>query len=147
METKIISAFPGTGKSYCHKNNKNTLDSDSSQFSWISKGVRHPDFPSNYIEHIKENVGKVEIIFVSSHKVVRDALFDSGLHYTLVYPGRKLKNEYLNRFRARGNDSGFIKMIDEKWDEFLTELENQEFCNHNVLLAGQYMSDILMVKK
>ena len=36
MSTKIISAFPGCGKTYFHNNNKNTtLDSDSSHFSWI----------------------------------------------------------------------------------------------------------------
>ena len=39
MKTKIISAFPGTGKSYYHKNHPNTtLDSDSSQFSWLYDG-------------------------------------------------------------------------------------------------------------
>ena len=36
MKTKIISAFPGTGKSYYHKNHpETTLDSDSSFFSWM----------------------------------------------------------------------------------------------------------------
>ena len=36
MRTRIISAFPGTGKSYYHSNHKDTtLDSDSSLFSWI----------------------------------------------------------------------------------------------------------------
>ena len=36
MRTRIISAFPGTGKSFYHSYNKETtLDSDSSLFSWI----------------------------------------------------------------------------------------------------------------
>ena len=36
MRTKIISAFPGTGKSVYHQKHKETtLDSDSSNFSWI----------------------------------------------------------------------------------------------------------------
>ena len=34
---------------------------------------RNPNFPNNYIEHIKENIGKVDYIFVSSHLVVRQA--------------------------------------------------------------------------
>lgn len=35
--TKVISAFPGTGKTYCFNNFKGItmLDSDSSEFSWI----------------------------------------------------------------------------------------------------------------
>ena len=32
---------------------------------------RNPEFPDNYIQPIKENIGKVDYIFVSSHKEVR----------------------------------------------------------------------------
>ena len=50
MKTKIIAGFPGIGKSYVFNQRKyKCLDSDSSLFSWIEKGVRHPDFPNNYI--------------------------------------------------------------------------------------------------
>ena len=46
--TKIIAAFPGTGKSFYHNNNKETsLDSDSSNFSWIyvnNQKVRNPSW-------------------------------------------------------------------------------------------------------
>ena len=82
-KTMVIAAFPGTGKSFCTKNEgekfEGILDSDSSNYSWIkdSNGQntteRNPDFPNNYITHIKENIGKVDIIFVSSHKEVREA--------------------------------------------------------------------------
>lgn len=47
-KTKVISGFPGVGKSFNHYNtddNLIVLDSDSSLFSWESEGVRHPDFP------------------------------------------------------------------------------------------------------
>lgn len=38
MRTRIISAFPGTGKTYYHKMHpETTLDSDSSLFHWIEK--------------------------------------------------------------------------------------------------------------
>jgi len=48
--TYLISAFPGTGKSYCFNNNTTweMLDSDSSTFD-------KKDFPDNYIKHIKDN--------------------------------------------------------------------------------------------
>ena len=82
--TRIISAFPGTGKTYfhTHKGPLATADSDSSHFSWISKGVRHPEFPANYIEHINDLMGKVDYIFVSSHQDVRNAL-TAALHLGL----------------------------------------------------------------
>ena len=64
--TKVISAFPGTGKSYFHQNsNLDILDSDSSKYSWISEGVRNPDFPDNYMAHIKGKIGSADIILVS----------------------------------------------------------------------------------
>lgn len=90
IETKIISAFPGTGKSWLFKNYPGLfLDSDSSDFSWTSPGVRNPDFPSNYITHIKQNIGKYKKIFVSSHDVVRKALVENGIPFTLVYRSEK----------------------------------------------------------
>ena len=84
MRTRIISAFPGTGKSVYHeKHPLTTLDSDSSNFSWIEvDGVklRNPQFPENYIEHIKKNIGIYDFIFVSSHSVVREALVNNSIH-------------------------------------------------------------------
>lgn len=66
-QTLVISAFPGCGKSHFFRENKDkeVLDSDSSKFD-------KTHFPQNYIEHIKSNLGKVDIIMVSSHKEVRD---------------------------------------------------------------------------
>ena len=53
--TRVISGFPGIGKSYLFNNGKNILiiDSDSSNFSWLEPGVRNPEFPHNYMKHIK----------------------------------------------------------------------------------------------
>ena len=65
MDTLLVSAFPGCGKTYFHLLYPEiTLDSDSSQFSWIPSKERKPEFPQNYIEHIKQNIGKYKIIFV-----------------------------------------------------------------------------------
>ena len=127
MRTKIISAFPGTGKSAYHQKHKETtLDSDSSNFSWIIDGngikVRNSEFPKNYIEHIKENIGKYEFIFVSSHKEVRDALLDECIFFYLVYPNSRRKDEFIERYKNRGNDEKFINLVSEKWDEWMREI-------------------------
>jgi hypothetical protein len=129
MRTKIISAFPGTGKSYYHKKYPNeTLDSDSSNFSWIkdedgnNTKERNPNFPENYIEHIKSNVGKYKYIFVSSHKEVRDALLDSCIFFYIVYPEGSRKEEFLKRYKDRGNPEGFVKLVDENWNSWLAEI-------------------------
>ena len=147
METKIICAFPACGKTYAFKklNEKGykILDSDSSQFSWcydhnptnsdkIEK-YRNPEFPKNYIQHIKENIGKVDYIFVSSHKEVRDALIENGIYFTLVYPDRKMKAEWVGRCFLRGSGEKFCQLIADNWDKWIDEMDKVEDCIKYVL--------------
>lgn len=145
MKTKVISGFPAVGKSYLYNNHKElkVLDSDSSKFSWESEGVRHPDFPNNYIRHIKRNLGVVDVIFVSSHKVVREALENNGIDYTIVYPNISLKGEYISRYINRGNDDSFIEFLNDNWEEFITDIENERFPVKVELQKGQYMKDVI----
>ena len=165
MKAKVISAFPGCGKTTYYKkwsqyspenvwrreNNgeqvynkygaigEKILDSDSSLFSWIydengnKTDVRNPDFPNNYIQHIKEHLETEDAIFVSSHKVVRDALREAGIEYYLIYPNRSRKVEWMQRFKDRGNDEAFIKFQEEHWDEFISDMENETFPKKRVL--------------
>lgn len=143
----IISAFPGMGKSHYFKNNScysfdnelvehpgnRILDSDSSDFSWIkdengnNTTVRNPEFPENYIRHIKCNLYNKDIIFVSSHKQVREALEREGLHYAIVYPGKKLKNHLLERYEKRGSSQAFIKLMLDNFDSFVEQIEEETF--------------------
>lgn len=107
-QTIVVSAFPACGKSYTYKNFNGKpftmLDSDSNKYSWIyENGVktdkRNPNFIQDYIAHIKENIGKVDVIFVNSHKDVRKALRDNNIKYFIVYPALNMKDEMLKRMR------------------------------------------------
>lgn len=131
MRTKIISAFPGCGKSFYFNNNKDiTLDSDSSEFSWILDygftKQRHPNFPQNYIDHIKENIGKYDVIFVSTHKEVREALLDNCIYFSTVYPRLCDKEMFKQRYIQRCSDESFIKQITENWTEWIRDLSKPE---------------------
>jgi len=143
MRTRIISAFPGTGKSYYHKNHhETTLDSDSSLFSWTTEfglKVRHPDFPANYIQHIKENIGKYEFIFVSSHKEVRDALLDSCIFFYLVYPDECRKEDFLKRFRDRGSPESFVSLLSDNWEKWIKECD---FCKYGCHQARMILPNL-----
>ena len=134
--TFVISAFPGCGKSYCYNNYQDKLsmlDSDSSEFSWIkdedgnNTKERNPEFPNNYMNHIKDNIGRVDIIFVSSHDIVRKALKDNGINTVIVYPNKSAKEEWIRRFKQRGNNEGFINFISSNWDNFIDEIENEDY--------------------
>lgn len=133
MKTKIISAFPGVGKTYYHERNKEiSIDSDSSHFSWVkdSEGnntkERNPEFPSNYINHIKENEGRYKYIFVSSHEEVRIALKENGIEYYMIYPAKSRKKEFIERYIQRGSPEGFVNLISENWDSWIGKIEEEK---------------------
>lgn len=139
IKTKVYSAFPGCGKTtYYQKSGKNVLDSDSCTFD-------KKNFPKNYLEHIKYNINNdtVDIILVSSHKEVRDALTSNGINYVLVYPERELKNEYIQRYKQRGNKDLFIKLLEDNWDLWMDEMDDQKGCYKVKLKSGQYLTDII----
>lgn len=126
----IICGFPGVGKTTVSNNRRNILDAESSAFSWkwdteppFGK-ERNPEFPQNYIGFLKENEGEYDVILASSHGAVRDGLKYDGMQYIIVAPERELKNEYLKRYLKRGSDIDFIESMNENWDAFLTEIEN-----------------------
>lgn len=130
MSALVISAFPACGKStFCreHEGKGVFLDSDSSSYSWISEGVRNPEFPTNYIEHIKANLDKADIIFVSSHEQVRKALQEEGIPYVLIFPYGNLKEEWLNRCRQRGSSSGFVEALERNWVDWISSCANDGF--------------------
>lgn len=154
MKTIIISAFPGTGKTYFYEKYKNSdikvLDSDSSNFSWIkdkngnNTTERNPDFPQNYINHIKENIGKVDIIFVSSHDIVRKALKDNNINYINIIPYDSCKDEYLRRYRNRGNSESFISMMDKNWDSFIDSMIKDD-TDCLMVFNNEYITDLKYV--
>lgn len=143
----IVSGFPGVGKTTLFNQNKGLvlLDSDSTNFSWADaeKKIRHYDWPNNYIEHIKDNLNKADLIFVSSHDVVRKALVASSLKFFLVYPGLEMKDEYIRRYVDRGSSEGFVKLLRANYENWIAELSSQNGCVHVVLNSGQYLSDVL----
>lgn len=136
--TKVISGFPGVGKSTLFAQGLNCTDSDSSKFP-------KDDFPRNYIQHIRALIekGEHDYIFVSSHDTVRTALVREGIAFTLVYPSLTLKDEYLQRYKERGSPEAFIKLMDTNWTSFIVGCADQSTCSRVVLQSGQYLADVI----
>lgn len=139
-DTLIVSAFPGCGKTYFYNQMKdsglNVIDSDSSTFD-------KADFPDNYIEHIENNIGKQDIILVSSHKEVRDAMNEVGIEFVLAFPHINLKTQYIERYKERGSNEAFIKLIDDNWFEWISPLTQQKGAFPYALESNEYLSNIL----
>lgn len=134
-----VCGFPGVGKSHAAALH-GWPDSDSSGFSWITQSVRHPEWPANYIAHLR---GLNGVVMVSTHSEVRDALHAAGIEYALCYPERGCMAEYIERYEKRGSSLGFCALIAANWNEWLANLENDTRARlHVVLKPGQYASDI-----
>lgn len=131
MNTKIYSVFPACGKTWLYEHQEDyglkILDSDSSMFNWIricGMKERNPEFPKNYIEHIKRNIGKADVIFVSSHASVREALDAEGIDFTIVYPESRCKAEWVGRcfIRDKNGESGCgAEAMYNNFDEWVRE--------------------------
>jgi hypothetical protein len=164
MNTKIYSIFPACGKTWLYEHQKDyglkILDSDSSQFSWVYtnfdehgnqiKGfrkLRNPDFPNNYINHIKENLGKYDYIFVSTHASVRDALDDAGIAFTIVYPDITCKAEWVGRcfIREKNGETGCgAEVMYNNWHQWVAECFQAGSDHDEIILEPQeYLSDYL----
>ena len=161
--TEIYSVFPACGKTWLYEHQEEyglrILDSDSSEFSWIEYPVpskdgeignetiklRNPDFPNNYIKYIKENIGKYDYIFVSSHASVRKELDKEGINFTIVYPGYGYKAEWVGRcfIREQNGESGcgakamYDNFLQWHVECFATGLYHREI----VLKSNEYLSD------
>jgi len=157
----VLSAFPGTGKTTLFETVEGfkkpdssekpsyipvILDSDSSKFSWIRPGERHPDFPNNYIEHIKENLATADVILTSTHKVVRDALREAGINFTIVFPLTNCKEHYLQRYIDRGSPESFVNLMDNNWDNFIAELEEDPNPEKLRLVENHFIKDLMIIE-
>ena len=154
METKIYSIFPACGKTWLYEHQEDydlkILDSDSSEFSWIYPDAletkrRNPDFPNNYIKHIKENMGKYDCIFVSSHASVREALDAADIEFTIVYPEQSCKAEWVGRCYIREmtfeNGCSTAVMYDN-FDNWILECIETGIDHEEIVMRpGTYLSD------
>lgn len=139
----IIAGFPGMGKSYLFNENKEYYsDSDSSKFD-----KKH--FPKNYIKHIKSLVGKKQLILVSSHIEVRNAMLMAGMPFIYVIPSLDRKIEFLSNYKERNNTQEFIDNVEMNWERWLQiSVYNNEYpvyvCTHGYLkdnlegIVGEY---------
>lgn len=121
-KTYIISAFPGCGKTTTYVKLKDTykiLDLESSFFD-------KKEFPKNYVQKIKEEMGKADIIFVSSHDKVIKTLQEEGIEYLLYYPSINRKEEMIRLYERRGDEGSFIELMTLHFEHFLESVKNDE---------------------
>ncbi len=73
---------------------------------------------------------------------MRNALKENEISYTLVYPDISLKEEYIQRYKSRGNNEKFISFIADNWESFIKDMENEKFPILVKLESNEYLSDV-----
>lgn len=112
----IICGFAGIGKStlafdsdFNYLNNLHIIDLESTPFN------NNWDVYTDVAKHFSDNG---YIVLVSCHKELRETFKNKNISYHIVLPHKRLKEEYLKRYKERGNTQEFIDNMDEKWDEY-----------------------------
>lgn len=105
--TLIISAYTCCGKTYAseHIKDYDILDVDICKFKTIKRlpikqqiiSADNPDFPNNFIQYIKENIGKVDVVFVDSDIRIRQWLNEAKIKFVTVYPWNSCLPEWIGR--------------------------------------------------
>jgi hypothetical protein len=147
IKTKIVAAFPGTGKTWAASQTPRIYDCDSPPFFWLDGGIRiNIEFPYNYVDHIVREMDNpdYDYILVSCQKAVLQDLHSHDIPYTLVLPNNKLKEEYLQRIKDRGSSESLYKAIDKNWSTILfkavTVSSNREII---ILDSNEYLFPLL----
>lgn len=106
--------------------------------------VRNPNLTEDYISYIKENIGKVDIIFVSSHLEIRQALQDNGIEYITVYPYKSCLCEWVGRMYLRGSNKEFVDKQIEIWDKNMDNIENEPHGKELIRMKSfEHMNDVV----
>ena len=148
----IVSAFAGVGKTtLAQMYNEDVIDLESGNFKWLendgteeSKGSRkvpNPNYPINYLEAIKKANTEYKVVLISQHDVIRKCLDAVKLDYVIIYPDISMKEEFIERYKARGNNNDFINLITSKWESWISNLNLVQNHQKIILNRGQYLSD------
>ncbi len=141
---KIIAGFAGVGQSFYQAKNPECYDAtqcyDTEAMAYLPKDAFFRSYLRHIIGAMQEN--KHRVIFVDMYEGLLERMTEYGLKFTVVYPHRDLKKEYIDRYRQRQDDTSFIKKISDDWNYWITfwDASTYKKCR---LASGQFLSDVI----
>ena len=136
-KTIVCAAFCGTGKSYLSKTYPKAV---AELECWY---YREGNFPQNYVEAVKNQLGKSEFLFISTDPVILKQLRKENIEFILAYPDNSLKEEYMQRFCNRNDAYDFIGVMYKHWDEWLNKPKKQKCSKRIVLKRGEFLENVI----
>lgn len=167
MEKILIMAYMGTGKTELANKYDNVIDFDFQDYKYIyDESIRHlpleqrkgstnlrtenPDYPQNFLTDAIEllNDGKIVVSPFIDH--VFNAYDNSNLksqvndlRVIIVCPTRDNFEEYVDRFKQRGNSNEFISRREKEFSSLIDLFEQANNYEKIVMKPGQFLSEAL----
>lgn len=151
MSKKIIWGFYGVGKSNI-KSNLTVIDADCVKFQFTNvtdenlktrtfdkEYIFNDDYPDNYINYI--NSANADIVLINCE-------LDLLKHFPkeqllLVYPDISLKEEYLQRYRDRGDSEAFVRHMAQNFENDIWCIENSPYSKFKITENNYFLNDLL----
>ena len=138
----IIIGFPGIGKSTLACNNYRFVDLESSYFK--TPDIRNEDWVVEYCQCAVYLSLHGFIVFVSSHKAVRDyiAKMRTNELVACIFPSERIKEQWIKKLEDRYMDSGldkdyraFIRARDH-YDDDIRELYSDDGISYKWIITN-----------
>lgn len=130
----IILGYYGIGKSYL-------AEHDNTVYDWTYT-LMQPK-----LEELEYGLENYDTILCDPN--CQDILDKGDFKYHIVIPDPKLKDEYLERFKARyeakkgAGGQGFCRGMANRWDTAIERLRNTPCLSLTILNKGQYLADVI----
>lgn len=157
----IIAGFQGIEKTILGKKYSNVIDFDAMLYMYdltenqkkmsyeeikgIDK-IRNKNYPENYIKEILKIQKEYDIVLISPHKKLLEELNRRKIEYTVAFPMKECLEEYIERYKRRGNPKIYLIKRKNSFLKQIEYLENSK-CEQWRLKQGEYLEDILKKNK
>ena len=155
----IISGFAGIGKTTIDEKWPNIIDLESSDYKWNYENIKtefmnkekrkgianrspNPSWPKNYIKKIIEKAKEYDIVLISQDLEARECLKENGYSYYVCFPTKECKQQFIERYKNRGNNNKFISLINENFERWIDALMAED--NKLIMKPGEYLEDTLI---
>ncbi len=169
MEKLLIMAYMGTGKTELENRYANVVDFDFQDYKYIyDESIRHlpleqrkgstklrtenPNYPENFLNDAIKLLNEGNIVVSPFIEHVFRAYDESdiksqveNLRIILVCPTKDNFDEYVERFKNRGNSDEFIARREKEFSSLVDLFEQADNYEKIIMKPGQFLSEALAV--
>lgn len=156
----VIAGFSGIGKTTLANKYKNVLDLDVTQFVYDDSDILHipfekrkgmkrkhnPLWPQNYINALKEAQKEYDVVLIWDREDIIKEYINNEIEFILCYPSKDDLNNYIQRYRDRGNREKYIKWKLEQYDDKMRLFKSLNV-EKIILTNNQTIEDYLETKR